>query len=144
MGGWADGLITAGASYEGLKKIVKAFREGGGEGKPMFLQSAISYAFTKEEALRAAHRHWRHAALDSVAISDLATPKEFDRACANIPPAALEDKLRISADENELWDSIQRDGELGFDAIYLHQVSGDLPRFFETFGERIRRQNAIK
>ena len=142
MGGWADGLITAGASNEGLREVVESFREGGGGGKPMFLQSALSYAATKEEALRAAHRQWRHAALDAASIADLATPKEFDKACEQIPPEALEDKLRISADVNELWDSIERDAELGFDAIYLHQVGCDLPTFIDVFGERISRQSA--
>src|SRR5690606_1583238 len=37
-GGWADGMITVSASAEKQQRIIDAFREGGGEGKPLLLQ----------------------------------------------------------------------------------------------------------
>src|SRR4051794_1820840 len=37
VGGWADGLITVGKDPEGLRRVVNAFREGGGDGKPLAL-----------------------------------------------------------------------------------------------------------
>ena len=51
LGGWADGLITAGKKTEDLRRVVDAFHRGGGEGKPMFLQAALSFAPTDEEAV---------------------------------------------------------------------------------------------
>jgi probable non-F420 flavinoid oxidoreductase len=138
-GGWADGLITVGVQAEGLKKNIDAFREGGGESKPIMLQSALSFARTKEEALKAAHDQWGHAALTAPLIADLPTPQYFDAACANIPAEALLGRLRISADLEEHWRWIERDAELGVEAIYLHQVGRHaLPDFIEKFGERIR------
>jgi coenzyme F420-dependent glucose-6-phosphate dehydrogenase len=34
VGGWADGLLTVSAKPEAVRKVVDAFRRGGGEGKP--------------------------------------------------------------------------------------------------------------
>src|ERR671916_352648 len=39
VGGWADGLATIHQPREQLERVVGAFREGGGEGKPMILQA---------------------------------------------------------------------------------------------------------
>jgi G6PDH family F420-dependent oxidoreductase len=50
MGGWADALITIEQPREALRKVVDAFREGGGEDKPMFLQVQLSSAETDEQA----------------------------------------------------------------------------------------------
>src|SRR5690606_32352295 len=38
MGGWADGLITTGAPRDALASLIGAFRDGGGEGKPVKVQ----------------------------------------------------------------------------------------------------------
>jgi len=35
VGSWADGMITTSKPYEELKATIDAFREGGGEGKPV-------------------------------------------------------------------------------------------------------------
>jgi hypothetical protein len=58
MGTWNDGLITVGRNADDLRRIVAAFREGGGDGKPLYLQSAISIAATEQEAIEQAHRRW--------------------------------------------------------------------------------------
>ena len=50
VGGWADGLITIVQPKDTLSEVVQAFRQGGGEGKPMFLQVQLSYAEDKETA----------------------------------------------------------------------------------------------
>ncbi|HEX2091618.1 MAG TPA: TIGR03885 family FMN-dependent LLM class oxidoreductase, partial [Longimicrobiaceae bacterium] len=59
MGGWADGLITIVGEPEGMRAIIDAFRRGGGEGKPVFLQAQLSFARREEDALRAAWEQWR-------------------------------------------------------------------------------------
>src|SRR5690606_35170676 len=65
MGSWVDGLITAGTKAEHTKKTLDAFREGGGEGKPVYLQTIISIAPTIDEAVAIAHREWRQAGVES-------------------------------------------------------------------------------
>jgi probable non-F420 flavinoid oxidoreductase len=137
MGGWTDGLITAGADPKGLQDIVNAFRAGGGGGKPVLLQSAICYARTKEQALAAAHDQWRHALVKESLVLDLNMPFEFDAATEFVPAEALTKGLRISNDISEYIDWFQADAELGFDAIYIHHVGRDLDTFIRVFADAV-------
>ena len=43
-GGWADGLVTINQPLPKLRQIIAAFREGGGDGKPIRLQVHLSWA----------------------------------------------------------------------------------------------------
>jgi probable non-F420 flavinoid oxidoreductase len=129
LASWVDGLITAGASGEELKKVVSAFRENGGEDKPIYLQTAVCLGDSFDEALATCHDQWRHAGLALTQISDLPTPAAFDAATANISKDDLKAKLRISDSFNEIWDGIERDAELGFDRIYLHHIGRNMTRF---------------
>jgi coenzyme F420-dependent glucose-6-phosphate dehydrogenase len=137
VGSWADGLITAGRDHENLQKTVQAFRAAGGKTKPIFLQSAISYAPTLEEALAAAHDQWRHATLDESLVLDLTLPAQFDSASCHVPPKVLTNGLRISHDLSQFIDWFQADAAIGFDAIYINHVGRDLKRFLAVFGEKV-------
>jgi len=132
-----DGLITAGSDREGLAEILRAFRENGGQRKPVYLQTALSYASTKEEALRIAHGNWRHAALVPEQLSSLATPKEFDAATADISPEELQGNLRISDSLNEILDATMADKELGFDRVFLHYLGEDVSEFITAAGQSL-------
>jgi coenzyme F420-dependent glucose-6-phosphate dehydrogenase len=137
VGGWADGLIAVGKEPDELQQVVEAFRRGGGEGKPMALQAAISFAAEEDQALRAARRHWPVAAVDLTKNQDLASPAEFDRETADVRPEDLRKKLRISADVDRHIEWIRRDVALGFDEVYLHHVGPDPRVFLEVFAGRV-------
>lgn len=134
---WADGMITVGAQAEGLKKNVEAFRRGGGEGKPVILQSAVCFGPNEKAALESAHTSWRHAALDPGKIADTETPVEFDAATREVTPNDLKDKLRISADIDEHLHWIESDLELGFDQVYLHHVGSEIESYLEALGKKV-------
>ena len=51
VGGWADGLVTVNQPHDRLRAVIDAFREGGGEGKPLYLQVHLSWAADEETAL---------------------------------------------------------------------------------------------
>src|ERR671920_1421601 len=38
VGGWVDGLLTVSGKPDQIRRVVDAFRRGGGEGKPLFMQ----------------------------------------------------------------------------------------------------------
>jgi G6PDH family F420-dependent oxidoreductase len=137
MGGWTDGLITAGADHDAIERVIEAFRAGGGRGKPVLLQSAICYSKTKAEALAAAHDQWRHALADESLVLDLNMPAQFDAATMFVPAEALAKGLRISSDIGEFIDWFQADAELGFDAIYLNHVGRDIETFIRVFGDAV-------
>ena len=137
VGGWADGLITVAKEPDDFKETLAAFREGGGGGKPVFVQASISYSPDEAEAVAAAHRNWPVAGLDVSQLGDLPTPQAFAEKSANVTPGQVKEKLRVSSDLSRHAEWIARDLELGADRVYLHHVGADMRRFIETFAERV-------
>lgn len=137
VGSWADGLLTVAKPPEELARTVAAFRRGGGEGKPMRLQAAVSLDKSEEIAEVAAYRHWGVACLKLEQIQDIATPEEFDRRVASHSPEEVCEKLRVSAniDQHVAW--IQDDLDLGFEAVYLHYVGRGMRQFIDTFARDV-------
>jgi probable non-F420 flavinoid oxidoreductase len=138
VAGWADALITVNQPREKLQPVVDAFRRGGGEGKPMFLQVHVSYAKTEEEALRTAHEQWRSNCFDSQTLADLRMPEDFEAAASSITPEDVRKKsVRVSSDlaQHVAW--LHDDIALGFEQIYLHNVNHDQERFIDAFGEKV-------
>jgi probable non-F420 flavinoid oxidoreductase len=137
VGSWADGLLTVAKPPIDLAKTVAAFRRGGGAGKPMYLQAAVSLDKSEEIAEVTAYRHWGVACLDVSDIQDVATPEEFDARVANHTPQEVCEKLRVSADIDEHIEWISNDLQLGFEAVYLHYVGRDIKSFIETFSRDV-------
>lgn len=135
---WADALVTIAAPRDTMRAIVGAFREGGGAAKPLFLQVALAYAPTDDEAAAAAHEQWRQSALTRDQLSDLATPGAFDRASRDVSRADVAARLRVSADIQRHAAWLQDDAAMGFDRIYLHNVArAHQERFIAACGERL-------
>jgi coenzyme F420-dependent glucose-6-phosphate dehydrogenase len=144
MGSWADGLITAGRNSQDHRRIIEAFREAGGDGKPLFLQSAISFAATDAEAGRQAHREWRHCALDGDQITDLANPRAFEAATRRVTPEEVSTRLRVSADLGRHIAWLREDQGTGFDVVYVHQIARQFDRFFDVLAARILAEFSAK
>lgn len=137
VGSWADGLITVCKPHAQLEEVVDAFREGGGEKKPMFLQVQLAYAPTDAEAEEAAFDQWRTNIFSSPVLSTLRMPVEFDAAAQFIQPEALHGPVRISSELERHIEWIEQDFELGFTELYLHNLHHDQETFIEHFGERV-------
>ena len=130
LGGWADALITAAGPRDSMRAVVDAFREGGGESKPVFLQVAVSFAPTDGEAAAAAYDQWRFCALTTEQLADLSTPAEFDAATANVTVPDVVSKVRVSADIERHAAWLHEDAEMGFERIYLHNVAREYQEHF--------------
>ena len=137
LGGWADGLLTVLQPRDRLRAVVDAFRDGGGEGKPMILQVKIAYAESDAEARRGAHAQWRSLVFDSRLLAELRTPAEFEAAGRFIRAEDLDAGVRISTDLERHADWLREDLTLGFDELYLHNVHRDQRRFIEDFGTHV-------
>jgi len=137
VGGWADGIITVYKPLEKQKEFIQAFREGGGESKPMYLQAQTSYAPTDDEALQGAYDQWRNNILESSVLTSLKKPDEFDAIGKLIRPDDLQDHIRISSSIQQHIDWLQEDVELGFERILIHNVNRDQERFIHTFGDKV-------
>jgi coenzyme F420-dependent glucose-6-phosphate dehydrogenase len=131
---WADGLITVARPPEQQRPIIDAFREGGGEGKPLIVQVKLSWATTDAEALAGAHAQWRTNVFAPDVTEVLRSPAQYDAAAKFVRPEDMHASVRISADLQRHAAWLRDDLELGFDRIYLHNVNAAQAAFIDAFG----------
>lgn len=137
VGSWADAFVTVAAPRPQLVRMIEAFRRGGGEGKPMYLQSHLSWARSEAEARANAFDQWRTTIFAGEIQEHLRTPAEFDAAARFIEPDQLDPFIRISADIERHREDLHDDFELGFERVYLHNVGRNQREFIDTFGEQV-------
>ncbi len=137
LGGWADGLITIAQPREEMEKLIDAFRRGGGEGKPMFLQVQLSYAEDEETAWEGAIDQWGANTLGSPVLATLTMPEQFEEIGTLVRRQDIEGDIRVSSDLERHIAWLQDDVELGFDHLYLHNVNRGQERFLAAFGEQV-------
>jgi probable non-F420 flavinoid oxidoreductase len=137
VGGWADGLATIHRPPEQLERVVSAFREGGGEGKPMVLQVHVSWAPAEEEALAIAWDQWRTNVFAPPVCWDLETPAHFDEAARHVRPDDVRGGVLVSADLPRHVEWLREAAALGFDEINLHHVGQHQDAFIDAFGREV-------
>jgi len=137
VAGWADGLITIAKPPGEMADVVDAFREGGGEGKPMILQAQLSFARSEEAAEAAALEQWGTNILGSPVLAELRMPADFEAAAEFIRAGDVRGPVRISSEPERHLDWILSDIEAGFSTILLHNVHPDQETFIGDFGEHV-------
>lgn len=137
VGGWADGLITVNQPVDVLEDVLSAFRRGGGEHKPAYLQLHVSWHADEQEALSIAHDQWRTNVFGPTLSWNLETPAQFDAAAAHVRPEDVRDAVLVSSDLGEHTARLRRYLEMGFDRIYLHHVGRRQQDFIAAFGEQV-------
>jgi probable non-F420 flavinoid oxidoreductase len=139
VGGWADGLVTLNQPHDQLRKLIDAFRAGGGDGKPLYLQVHLSWAADEETALAVAHDQWRSNVFDPALAMDLVLPEQFDAAARFVTPEDVRSAVLISADLGRHTAWLGDYLELGFDRIYLHEVgqAEHQQPFIDAFGAKV-------
>ena len=95
---WADGLITVNGPRDRMRAVVDAFHDGGGGGKPLYLQTAMCLAETDAISEQIARDAWGQAGLSPAQLADLETPEAFERAAAGLPDGRVLRSVRASAD----------------------------------------------
>ena len=137
VGSWADALITVSHPLEKLKKVIDAFREGGGEGKPLFLKMQVSYDSSQQKALEGAFRQWKTNIFQSNMLTELRTPKQFQQAAEFLNPEILKEHVKISDSTTKHAEWINEYAELGFHEIVVHNVNTNQDQFIEDFGSKV-------
>ena len=137
LAGWADGLVTVAQQHDVLRRVLEAFREGGGEGKPVALQVHLSWAATDEEARRIAFDQWRTMVFGPPLAWDLATVEQFDQAATHVRPEDVEEAIVVSSDLGRHAESLHGYAALGFDELYLHHVGQSQRAFVDAFGREV-------
>ncbi|MCP3140722.1 TIGR03885 family FMN-dependent LLM class oxidoreductase [Pyxidicoccus xibeiensis] len=137
VGSWADALITVSKPPEELRKMVDAFRRGGGEGKPMFLKVQLSWAPEEAVALQGAMEQWGTNIFASSVLTDLRRPAQFEEMARTVQPKDLEGHVRVSSSLQRHVDWLAEDVRLGFSRLYLHNVNRGQDAFIEAFAQHV-------
>ncbi|HEX6264039.1 MAG TPA: TIGR03885 family FMN-dependent LLM class oxidoreductase [Actinomycetota bacterium] len=134
---WADGMITVYQPIDVLRRVVDAFREGGGDRAPVAVQVHVSWAEDEETALAIAHDQWRTNVFGSELAWNLELPAQFDEAAARVRPDDVSEAVLVSADLGQHAKWLLELADLGVDAIYVHHVGKELDAFIEAFAEHV-------
>lgn len=137
VGSWADGLLTVGGAPEAVRQTLDAFYEGGGAGKPVILQVALSYARHEAVARQGAYEQWRTNIFPSEVLAELWTPEQFEAIARYVRPEDLDASVRISADPQRHLAWLQQYLALGVSQITLHNVNREQEAFIDVFGARV-------
>ncbi|MCE6989742.1 TIGR03885 family FMN-dependent LLM class oxidoreductase [Dyadobacter sp. CY323] len=137
VGSWADAMITTSRPPDELKRMIDAFRAGGGEGKPVYLKVQLSYDTSLAQATEGAHQQWRNNVFASSLLSDIRSPVGFDAAGALVRPEDMQSGVRISDSTEQHVEWLSRDIEAGVSELYLHNVNLNQSNFITMFGEKV-------
>lgn len=107
--GWADGLVATSVAGDMLGDVIRAFREEGGEGKPVCLHARLSYVRIDEKP-----------------------PPETHGAVRRVDEE-MRAQLRISPDLQRHLAWLQEDLARGVDQVYLHNANREEERFIDDF-----------
>jgi coenzyme F420-dependent glucose-6-phosphate dehydrogenase len=131
---WADGLLLAGSKAETVRPLIEAFRECGGDGKPVHVQMAVSWAPTLRTAEDNAMEQWPTAAIGGEVAWDLRRPADFDTAARHVTKEGLQNAVLITDSTARIADEIEKIAALGADAVHLHMVGREQEAFIDEIG----------
>jgi probable non-F420 flavinoid oxidoreductase len=137
VGGWADGLLTVSAKPEQLRKVIDAFRRGGGDGKPLIVQVGLNWAETHEEAVAGAFGQWRYNVLGGEVNWELRAPEDFETATRHVTAEDMPESVLISSDLGQHAAWLAEYIELGVSELQLHQVGRNQQAFIDAFGTKV-------
>lgn len=135
---WADGLLTtSGGDVDTTRKVIAAFKENAGDGKPIYVQHALSWALTEDQAFQEALDQWSPVAAGGEVNWDLRRPSDFDRLGKLVSREAIAQCVKVSSDMDRHLGWISELADLGVDNIYLHCVGKNQAEFIERIGPRL-------
>ena len=138
LGSWADGLITlAGGPPDQLRRIIEAFREGGGENKPVLAQAKLAWGPDEATLREDAFGQWGTNLLSGQVVWEIPTPKQFEEVAALLGPEDLDRTVRVSTDLHRHAAWLSEYSECGADELILHNVATNQAAFIEAFGSHV-------
>ncbi len=122
-GEWADGLLTTSGTKEDVSKKMSLFADKGGEGKPVYLQFAFSYARRRQAAIDGLCDQWRSNIIPGEKFARFYKVEHFD---AEGEKNSVEDVMKaipVYTDIQEIKSHIREMSGLGAERIILHNVN---------------------
>lgn len=128
-----DGLIGTAPD----RKIVDAFEEAGGAGKPRYAQVTVCWAEREEDARRTAAEWWPNAALRGPLGQELPLPSHFQQAAEMVTEDDVAEAVVCGPDPERHVDRLETYAAAGYTHIYVHQVGPDQDGFLNFYGSEV-------
>jgi G6PDH family F420-dependent oxidoreductase len=128
-----DGFMSTAPKPE----LVQAFRDAGGEGKPVYGQATICWDEDEAAARRTAHAIWPNAAIPGQLGQDLPTPQHFEQAAELVTEDAVADTIVCGPDPERHADAVRQFVDAGFDHVFVSQIGPRQADFIRFFSEDV-------
>jgi len=135
--GWADGLLTTGGDLEAVGKVIRSFRDNGGQGKPIHVQHALSWATTEAEAVVQAIDQWGPVSAGGNVNWTLSRPADFDTIGRLVNDDTIRRCVAVSADLGRHRQWIEDLISLDIAGVHLHCVGTNQSQFIDAFGRSV-------
>jgi G6PDH family F420-dependent oxidoreductase len=129
----ADGYITT----QSDRGLVEKFRQAGGEGKPTQTGFKVSYADTREEGVKIAHRLWANSGVPGELSQVLPSPKHFEQASALVTEEMTAESVTCGKDAAEHLKAFAPYLEVGFDDIYVSNMGPHYAEMITMYGAEV-------
>jgi G6PDH family F420-dependent oxidoreductase len=128
-----DGLCSTAPEGE----LVARFDASGGAGKPKYGQMTVCWAADEAEARRTAYKWWPNSALKGPLNTELASPSDFDEACAMVTEEDVAKEVVCGPDAGRHLAMIKEYADAGFTHVYVHQVGPDQEGFMRFYAREV-------
>jgi G6PDH family F420-dependent oxidoreductase len=115
--------------------LIKAFREAGGEGKPMQVGTKVCWAADEATGRRTAHRFWRNEALPGELAQVLPTPEHFQQATELVTEDMM--PTPVGPDVKTHVEALRKFVDAGYDELYVQQIGPEQDGFFDFYAEKV-------
>jgi G6PDH family F420-dependent oxidoreductase len=128
-----DGFVTTSPDAD----LIRRFREGGGEGKPIQAGTKVCFHGDAAEARRHAHRLWPNDQLPGELAQILPTPEHFQQASELVTEEMVAEVMPCGPDLDEHREVFRQYEEAGVDELYVQQVGGGHDEFFAAYAREL-------
>jgi len=120
-----DGLISTAPNPD----TVQTFSKGPDDVRPRYGQLTVSWAASKDAAVKTAFEWWPTAALKGELSRELPVPAHFEQAVEVVTPEQVEREVVCGPDAGPIRDKLAEFEKAGFTHVYIHQVGPDQEGF---------------
>jgi coenzyme F420-dependent glucose-6-phosphate dehydrogenase len=128
-----DALISTAPRAE----LVDAFRDAGGEGRPLYGQLTVCHGPDEGKAIEEAVEWWPNTSVPGDLGVELAETRQFDEVAQLITADSVAEKVVCGPGTEPILEKIGAFVDAGFDHVFLHQVGPRQEEFLEFAKEEL-------
>jgi G6PDH family F420-dependent oxidoreductase len=113
--------------------LVRRFREGAGDDKPVQGGFKVCWADDQQQGLRTAQERWANELLPGQLPQTLPRPQDFEAAMSLVPQEAVGEQFVCGPDVDRHVAAAQEFVDAGFDEVYVQQIGPDQDEFFAAW-----------